>query len=156
MRAVSWYELYKTVHVLAIATWFGSGMAIMVIGLRAQALGRGPFSSFAISATWWAGRAHPAAGVLLLITGFAMVANADLSMGELWLTLALIGLVVAFGIGGALTGRTADQLVKRIEAGGGTLAESDQGVADRLLLFTRLELLVLALVIVDMVVKPTT
>ena len=150
---MDWYELLKTLHILAIATWFGSGLAITVIGIRALAEGRQPFSTFAMHAGWWAGKAHPAAGLVLLLTGFAMIADADISIGETWIVIALVGLVAAMGLGGALVGRTSDDLMKRIKADGGM---DDETTADarRLLLYTRLELAILVLVIADMVAKP--
>jgi nitrate reductase gamma subunit len=151
---MSWFELLLFLHILAMATWFGSGLAIMVLATRAVGVGGTAFGTFAINAGWWAGRAHPAAGVVLLLTGFGMVAERDYSMGELWLTLALIGLVVAFGIGGALIGRTSSQLSDGLEANGGAMTPELRPVADKVILYSRLELAVLVLVIADMVAKP--
>jgi uncharacterized membrane protein len=151
---MTFYELLLTLHVLAMGTWFGSSLAILVMGIRAQRTDVGVFSTFAVNATSWASRAHPAAGVVLLLTGFGMVADADYSMGDLWLILALVGLVVAFGIGGALIGKTSDAIVKQIEANGGTLATDQGPLVDRLFLYTRIELVILLLVVTDMVVKP--
>ena len=150
---MSWYELLLTLHILAIATWFGSGAALVVLGFRTLRTGPEVYGSFIVPAAWWAGRAHPGSGVVLIATGFAMVADADLSLGDTWLVLGLIGWVVATAIGGALIGRTADQLVKRIE--GGTLtAEELSEPAGRILLYSRIELAVLVLLIADMVAKP--
>ena len=151
---MSWYELLLFLHILAIATWFGSSLAIMVLATRAIGVGGAPFGTFALNAGWWAGRAHPAAGVVLLLTGFGMVAEGDLSMGELWLTLAVIGLVVAMGIGGALIGRSASELEKRITANGGSMGEDARPIADKVILYSRIELAILVLVIADMVAKP--
>jgi hypothetical protein len=44
-----------------VATWFGSGLAIVVMGIRALKTGTGPFSSFVVNASEWASRAHPGA-----------------------------------------------------------------------------------------------
>ena len=150
---MSWYELLLFLHVLAIATWFGSSAAISAMAFMAIKTGADAFASFMLPATKWAGRAHPAAGVVLLLTGFAMVADADYSLGEAWLILAIVGLVVGMGIGGALIGRTADGLVKRIE-GGSITAEELTDCGRQLLLYTRIELVVVVLVVADMVAKP--
>ena len=151
---VTLYELLLTLHVLAIATWFGSGLAITVMGIRALKAGTGPFSAVAVNATEWAGRAHPAAGVLLLLTGIGMVADADISLGEPWIIIALAGLVAAMGVGGGLIGRTSVGLVESIAGNGGTLPEAERPAAERLLLYTRIESVILVLVIIDMVAKP--
>jgi hypothetical protein len=151
---MSWYELLLFLHILAIATWFGSGLAIMVLATRAISVGGAPFGTFTINAGWWASRAHPAAGVVLLLTGFGMVADADLSLGDTWLWLGIVGLVAAFGVGGALIGRTSDALTKQLEASGGVYAEQHRPLAEQLILYARIELAVLVLVIADMVAKP--
>jgi hypothetical protein len=149
---MSWYELLLTLHILAMATWFGSSLAITAMGFMSLKTGPEAFGTFTLPATKWASRAHPAAGVVLLLTGFAMVADANYDF-ELWIILAIVGLVVAMGIGGALIGKTADGIVKRLEAGSMTTDELTTD-ARQLLLYTRIELVIVVLVVVDMVAKP--
>ncbi|MDQ3739910.1 MAG: DUF2269 domain-containing protein [Actinomycetota bacterium] len=149
---MSWYELLLSLHILAMATWFGSSLAITAMAFMSLKTGPEAFGNFTLPATKWAGRAHPAAGVLLLLTGFAMVADADWDF-DAWLILGIVGLVLAMGIGGALIGRTADGIVRRIEAGSMTAEELTTG-GRQLLLYTRIELVILVLVVVDMVSKP--
>jgi hypothetical protein len=149
---MSWYELLLTLHILAIATWFGSGLALTAMGFMTLRTGPEVYGSFTVTAGNWASKAHPAAGVVLLLTGFGMVADADLDF-DTWLILGLIGLVVTMGIGGALIGRTAGEMVKRIE-GGSITAEELTASGRQLLLYTRIELVLLVLLIVDMVAKP--
>jgi uncharacterized membrane protein len=151
---MSWYELLLFLHILAIATWFGSGVAITVLGARSLKTDDAVFGPFTINAGWWASRAHPTAGVVLLLTGFAMVADADLSLGDTWLWLALVGWVVTLGVGGALIGRTSGELTERIEANGGVLAPEHRALGEQLLLYARIELVLLVLIIADMVAKP--
>lgn len=150
---MSWYELLLSLHILAVATWFGSSLAITAMGMMWLKTGPEAFGVYAVPATKWAGKAHPAAGVVLLLTGFAMVADADYSLGEPWLILAIVGLVTAMGIGGALISRTADGIAKRVTAGSAT-AEELATSGRQLLLYARIELVVILLVIVDMVAKP--
>jgi len=149
---MSWYELLLTIHILAVALWFGSGIAVTVLSYRLRAVDTATFSPFSVAANWWAGRAHPAAAVVIILAGFGMVADADLSMGELWITLALVGWVLLMALGGALVGPTATKLEKA--ATGSAPAAEVQALAGRLLLLMRIESGLLALVIVDMVAKP--
>ena len=151
---MDWRELLLFLHILAMATWFGSGLAIMVLATRALSAGGTAFGTFALNAGWWAGRAHPAAGVILLLTGFGMLAEADIDFGQTWVILGLIGLLVGFAVGGALIGRTAGQLEKSLQGSGGSLTEEQRPIAERVVLYSRLELVVLVLVIADMVAKP--
>ena len=148
------YELLLFLHVLAVATWFGSGVAILVIGTRALRSTAGAFPSFAVGASWWAGRAHPAAGVVLLVTGLGMVAEADIPFSEPWVLIALAGLLAAMAVGGAVIGPASAKLTSGLEGAGGTMGPELRPVADRLLLYSRAELAIVALVIADMVFKP--
>jgi Predicted integral membrane protein (DUF2269) len=148
------FDALKTLHVLAIATWFGSGVAITVMGIRALKTGGLPYGSFIVNASAWAGRAHPIAGVILLLTGFGMVGDRDLAIGDAWILIGIIGLVTAMGIGGALIARTAGRVIEGVEQGDGVLPEDRRKPAERMLLYTRIELAVLAVVIAVMVVKP--
>jgi uncharacterized membrane protein len=155
MGAMSWYELLKSIHVLSAGLWFGSGIALAMIAQRALAAGPGPFGAVLRPANWWAGKAHPGAGVVLLLTGFAMLADADISVGETWVLLAIAGLLLLFGWGGAMVGRTSGELEARMDEAGGALpADQLRPAASRLLLVLRIETVLLLLVIVDMVVKP--
>ena len=150
---MSWYELLLSLHILSIATWFGSNLAITAMSFMALRTSAESFGGIVVLAGKWAGKAHPVAGVLLLLTGFAMVADADYSLGDAWLIIAIVGLVVTMGLGGALIGRTADGMIKRIENGAMTAEELSDG-GRQLLLYTRIELVLLVLIIVDMVAKP--
>ena len=153
---MDWYELLKFLHILAIGLWFGSGLAIMVMATRALKTGGGSgFGPFAINAGWWAGRAHPAAGVVLLLTGFGMVGDSDfVDFGDTWVWLGLVGLIAACGVGGALIGRSSDELSKQLESTGGQFSEAQRPLAEQVVLYARIELAVLVLVIADMVAKP--
>ena len=151
---MTWYELLLSLHIMGAALWFGSGLAIATMGYTALGVGRDAFATVAVHGGRWASYAHPAAGVVILLTGFGMVADADIPVGDTWVLLGLIGLVLIFGVGGALIGRTSDALTKQIEAGGGAMSPELVPLAERLLLFARVESALLALVIVDMVVKP--
>ncbi len=152
---MSWYELLLFLHILAIATWFGSGLAIVILASRALHAGGAVFGTFSINANWWASRAHPSAGVVLLLTGFGMIGDSEVwSFSDTWVVIGVIGLVAAFGVGGALIGRSAGELAERVETAGGSLAEDARPLAERVILYSRIELAVLVLVIADMVAKP--
>lgn len=150
---MSWYELLLVLHIAAVALWFGSGLAITVMGYRALATDPPSFGPVALNAGWWAGRAHPAAGGTILVAGILMVLDADRSFGDAWIIIGLAGWVVLSAIGGAVIGKTSDELVKNIREGGGFTAEM-RPLASRLLLASRIESALLFLIIVDMVTKP--
>lgn len=147
------YEILKSIHVLSMGVWLGSGVAIVVIGMRALRAAGAEFGSFAVNAGWWAGRAHPAAGVLLLITGVIMTLD-KWDFGEPWISIALVGLIVAMGLGGAVIGPASSKLAEGVRAAGGTMTAELRPVADRLIRFSQIESVIIVLVVIDMVVKP--
>lgn len=151
---MTWYELLLSLHILSAALWIGSSLAITVISYRLLAAGSGPgLAGFAPAAGWWAGRAHPAASVVLLVTAGLMIADANLDI-ELWIVLALVGWLVAGGLGGSMISPRAKALEDDLTASGGALTDSSRALAGRLLLATRIELAILVLVVFDMVAKP--
>jgi Predicted integral membrane protein (DUF2269) len=151
---MSWYELLLFLHVLAVAAWFGSGLAITVLTYRVRAARDAAFGPYAVHANWWAGRAHPTAAVVILLAGIGLVIEGDLSFGELWITLAFIGWIALMAIGGALTGKTGTALAERAGAPGAVDDPETQALTDRLLLSMRIELALLVLIIADMIAKP--
>lgn len=151
---MTWYELLLTLHILGAALWFGSGVAITAIAYRALAADPAAFGPYMRLAAWWGAKAHGPAAMLILVAGVLMVLDADLSMGDAWLSIALGGWIVVVALGGALIGRSASELSRRLEASGGAYTEEMRPVAGRLLLGSRIETVLLALLILDMVVKP--
>ena len=149
---MSWYELLLTIHVLAAALWFGSGIATTVLAYRFRAAPEPLFGQYSVAANWWAGRAHPAAAVVILLAGFGMLAEADISIGETWIVLALVFWVALMALGGGAVGPTATKLAETA-TGGGT-ATDIAPLTSRLLLLMRIESVLLVIVIAIMVAKP--
>jgi Predicted integral membrane protein (DUF2269) len=149
---MSWYELLLTLHIAAAALWFGSGIAITVIGYRALAADPPSFGPVAAHANWWASKAHPGSSVVILVVGILMALDADL-FGEAWVWIG-IGLWVALAaIGGAVIGKTSGELATGIAQGGSFTTEM-RPAASRLLLASRVESAILFVAIVVMVAKP--
>jgi hypothetical protein len=147
---MSWYELLLTLHIVAAGLYLGSGIAIWVLSQRLLAVDPAAFGTFAKQAGWWASKAHPGASVVLILAGFAMIADADIDF-DTWVILGLIGWFVLGAIGGGGVGNAGKALEAAIERQDGDAVIAS---ANRLLLFSRLETAVLILVIVDMVDKP--
>ena len=150
---MSWYELLLTLHILAAGLYFGSVIAITVLGYRALASDPPSFGPVLNHAGWWASKAHPAAATVILIAGILMVLDADLSFGDAWITLGLAGWLLAGVFGGALAGPAA---VKLGEAMGerGSYTDELRPLASRFLLFSRIEAALLVAIIAIMVTKP--
>ena len=95
-------ELLLTVHLLAVATWIGTALAVQVLGARI-----GPETEdvvvdrFAVDAEAVGKALFAPAAALVLVTGLALVIREDLSWTEPWILLGIAAFVVTGGIGGA-------------------------------------------------------
>lgn len=150
---MSLFEFLLTFHVLAAALWFGSGVAMAVITRRVLATDAPALTGLGPALNWWAGRAHPAAGLVLLITGPAMVADADIGFGELWVLIGLVGVIGLFAYGGGVLGRKGDKLARDISQAG-QLTPALKADTQSLVRLMSYETVFLALIILAMVVKP--
>ena len=90
--------------------------------------------------------------IVVLLAGIAMVWYGPYSF-ELWIALALVGIVATALTGSLYLGPTGGKLAKLAQEKG----FDDPGVTamrDRLIVVSRLDYAVLALVVLDMVFKP--
>jgi uncharacterized membrane protein len=139
---MSLYEALKAIHIMAIAIWVGAAFLQLILAIRADETRR---LTVLEDAEFTGTRLFPPAAGLALLTGIAMVIDSDgVGFGDLWVILALAGWVLSLILGAVFI----DRSVK--EAAGGEAA-----AYGRILALARIDLLILLLVIVDMVVKPS-
>jgi uncharacterized membrane protein len=146
-------ELLKTVHVLAAVVWIGGGLTTTVLMARL----RGDRDPATLGPTLGhmsalGQRVFMPASLLLVLTGFGVVAEADWQF-EFWIIIALVAWL-ASGLNGALfMGPQSAKLSEALAAP----APDVQAVDDRLkrvITVGSIEVAILMLVVVDMVVKP--
>jgi uncharacterized membrane protein len=144
------YEGLKALHVLVVAGWLGGGIVQYILVERARRRSAGDGLAFAREAEFLGSRYFPLLALGALVTGIGLIIDGDLSFGDLWITLALAGWLVSGVLGGALMGPTLKKLFAQSEAGD----PAAPGTFARFLTLVRVDILILALVVVDMVVKP--
>jgi len=147
------YTVLKTIHILGAATWIGGGSFVTMLASRARRE-QDPERLAAILRTVEpiAKRVFPGSGLVLVITGFWMIGNADLEY-DTWIILGIIAWAYSFVVGGAVIGPTVGKAVQAFDEGGATSAAP---LVTRFLMFARIDSLILSLVVLDMVVKPGT
>ena len=149
------YTVLKTIHVLAAATWLGGGALVGALSARArreQVPER--FAALLHLVEPIAKRVFPGSGLVLVVTGFWMIGNADLDY-ETWIVLGIIAWAYSFVVGGAVIGPAVTKAVQAFDEGGPTNPAAAPFV-NRFMLFSRIDSLVLTLVVADMVIKPGT
>ena len=149
------YEALKSVHILAVAAWFGAGVTVQVLAGLARRAGPERTAAFVQDASKLSNTLFMPASFVALGTGIWMVVESPAwSFADLWITLGFAGFIATAITGMAVLGPTGKKLAQMIPAKGPEDAEAQRLLA-RLFNVGRVDLVVLALVIVDMVVKPT-
>src|SRR5436309_15469871 len=150
----SWYFTFKAVHVGFAVIWVGGGFLLTVLALVAER-SNDPEQLAAVArqaAVVGEKLFSPAAGIDLL-AGLAMMINTNWGWGHFWITAGLVGFAASFVTGIAILAPRSKQLHELMQTAG-PLAPETQTAIRSILLIARFDMAVLALVVVDMVVKP--
>ncbi len=149
--AVTGYEILKSLHVLAAAVWIGAAVAVNVLARRILGADDGRAAGFMRDWEWLGNRLFAPASVVLIVTGVWATLDADIGFDELWILVGLAVWLASFAAGAAFMGPTLGRAGKALGAGDTRAARR---LTARVLLVARVELALLALVVVLMVVKP--
>jgi uncharacterized membrane protein len=155
---ITWYVLFKSVHVLAAVTWVGGALFASILGARAAASGDGPrMASFAGEMEIVGMRVFMPASMTLIATGVGMMLNGDCPWAwrSLWVSYGLAIWVVGFALGIGYFGPQSGRLAKLIAAEGPDAPEVKARIR-QILVVSRLELVLLLGAVWAMVAKPTT
>lgn len=146
------YEAIQTVHVLAAIIWLGGGIAVHLIFMFTPAPNRGLITPAIerFANTFLSG----ASGVALL-AGIGMVADADhIGFTDTWILIGFAGFLISSILGGAMIGPAAKKLAAATSGEGPPDMAVVEPLSKRIMLLSRIDILVLVLVVVDMVTKP--
>ena len=154
MLAVTTYEWFMTVHVLAAVMWVGGSVMLTLLGLMTLGL-RDPvrLAQFAKQVSFLGGVYFPPLSLMVVAFGFAMIANGDLSYSLTWLQIAIVGWAVSFFVGAGYLGPHAKRLSKVLDDRGAEDAEA-QALIQRILFVARLDAVLLLFIVFDMTAKP--
>lgn len=150
---VSLYEFYLWAHLFAAVVWVGGGIAVQLFALRIlRAKDPARLAGFAKDVEWIGMRVFTPASLLLVIFGFLLVEKADWGY-PFWVVFGIViwGLSALSGV--AFLGPESARIGKLVEAHGVEHPEVHQRIL-RILVYSRIELLLLIAVVFDMVVKP--
>ena len=150
------YELLKFLHVLLAIAWVGSAILLSILAFRAQRSGDPTALVRQAADAEWVGMKilAPISGAVLL-AGVAMVLEGDLGFTTTWILIALIGWALSAAIGAGFLGPESGRL-KALIAEKGQEDPAVKSRIDRILLISRLDLLLLIFIVFDMVIKPGT
>jgi uncharacterized membrane protein len=150
------YNVYKALHVAFAVIWVGGGVAITVIGLLAQRASDPRELAVIVKYAEKLGqRVFTPSGVIVFAFGVAMIEKGNLGWGVFWLDFALVVWAVSFLTGALYLGPTAKKMHLAYEASGGEETPTITALQKQVLSVIRFDAVLLLLIVVDMVAKPT-
>ena len=151
---MTWYTFFKSLHVVAAAIWVGGAFIMQAYALRiTRSNDARRTADFAKDTEVVSMRVFIPATWVLLLAAIGMMINLDWSWGQNWVLLGLISWILSFVVGAGFLGPESGRIAKIIESEGPE-SPAAQARIRRILLISRLELVILLTVVVNMVVKP--
>jgi low affinity Fe/Cu permease len=154
---MTWYELFLFVHIAATVLWVGAGFLSLVLALTYFRDDDEPaMRRFLADQEWLAMKLFVPASMVVLVMGLALVIESDAwSFDQLWIVLGLIGFAATFVTGFFLIKPTSERIGQAMERDGGRITPQIRTEIRKLLVKARVDYVVLTVVILDMVAKPT-
>jgi len=147
------YDVLVFVHVFAAIIWVGGAFFFQVkIAQFKRANDNEGFLALGRDAEHFGQRLFMPMSIVVLLAGIAMVWYGPFSF-ELWIALALIGIVVTALTGAVYLGPAGGKLAALAEEEGCD-DPAVPSIRDRLITVSRIDYGVLALIVLDMVFKP--
>lgn len=154
---MSLYELLVFGHVAMAILWIGAGFSLVVLALLAERKDDDDGMRTALDVTNRLGNVYfVPVSLLVIVFGVALVVESDAwSFGDLWIVLGLVGYALTFLTGLLIIKPRAERIGRMIAEARGEMTPATTFEGRKLLTLARIDYVVLFLVVLDMVVKPT-
>jgi hypothetical protein len=149
------YEWLLAIHILMAVIWVGGGFAMQILATRLRKTDPPTMVRAALQFEWIGTHVYLPASLVLLLAGIGMVLEGQWGFTTPWVLIGLIGFGVTVVTGAGFIGPQTKKVHAVIEAKGMDAPEVP-GLMARLFVISRIDLVVLLLVVVDMAVKPGT
>ena len=155
MLGADLYLWLKSFHVLMAIIWVGGAITLQVLAIRiVRTNDRSLLRTFAGLAEFVGNRVFAPASIILVILGIWMVIKEPAwTFGQFWILAALGMFAFSFVSGAFYIGPQTGKLKKMYEAEG-TEAAGAPALIRKIFVVSRIELVLLVLIVFDMVLKP--
>ena len=146
------YEWLLALHILAAVTWVGGGITGQVLASRMR---RDPdrLAKTALDLEWVGTHVYLPASLVLLFAGIFLVIEGQWGFTTPWVLIGLIGWGLTIVTGAGFLGPETKRLHAAMEQKGLDDPTVTAGI-NRIFVISRIDLVVLLLVVIDMAVKP--
>jgi uncharacterized membrane protein len=149
------YKWLLAFHILLAVVWVGSNTAIQIFVIRAARAGGDRMTYLAGEIEWYGTRVLVPTSLALVILGFILLheSSGAYDLGQGWVTFGFVVWLASFISGAGFLGPESGRLSKLVEERGPDDPEYQRRLR-RIFLVSRIELLLLIGVVLDMTVKP--
>lgn len=148
------YQVYLAIHVVAAVVWVGGDVTLTTLGIVFERRGEGDtLAALGRMGAWIGTRVYTPALFIVIGFGLAMMFEADLDFGQLWVILGLVGWTIAAAVGVGFVGPELGRIDETAQKHGPDSPEVAARVR-RLFMIFRFDTAVLVLIVLDMVVRP--
>jgi uncharacterized membrane protein len=154
MLAIRLYDWLKAFHVLLAIVWVGGAIGVQLLAVRiVRTNDPVRMAVFSGEVEWIGTRLFaPASGLLLLLGIWMVIEEPAWTFGQFWILAALAMFAYSFLSGMLYLGPQSAKLKKMFEAEGPSAGTT--ALIRRLFVVSRIELVLLVLIVFDMVLKP--
>jgi hypothetical protein len=151
---VTYYEVLLFLHIAFAIVWLGSALLLQVLGHRAVSANElVRLKGLLDDADWLTTRLFIPSSLAVLVLGVLLTIEGPWEFGELWIVIGLAGYAASFLSGLFVISRQAKKVARIMERDGG-MSTAAVAETNRLFLDSRVELVVLFVVVLDMAMKP--
>ena len=150
---MDYYELILFGHLIAVITWVGGDIMLQVLGYRANRRSPQAMVDFAADVAWLGTRVLVPASLTVVVFGLLLVDELGYGLGDAWISIALAVFLFSFFLGAGFLGPESGRIAGLAAERGAEDADVQRRIR-RVFAFSRVELVLLVLVVLDMVVKP--
>ena len=149
------YKWLLAFHILLAVVWVGSNTAIQILVIRATRADADKLAYLASEIEWYGTRVLVPSSLLLVILGFILLheSSGAYDLGQGWVTFGFVVWLLSFIAGAGFLGPESGRLSKMVDERGPEDAEYQRRLS-RIFLVSRIELVLLVLVVLDMTIKP--
>lgn len=148
------YELLLFGHLTFVALWLGGDVTLQVLALRARAVGPERSADFMGDVEWVGTRVLTPAALLVVVFGVWMVLDQPAwEFSQFWVSAGLAVFLFSFIAGTFFLGPESGRIGKLLESRPADDPEVQSRIR-RVLMVSRVELVLLVLVVLDMIAKP--
>jgi uncharacterized membrane protein len=149
------YKWLLAFHILFVVVWVGSNTAIQILVVRARKAGPDRIAYLASEIEWYGTRVLVPSALVVVVLGFLLLheSSGAYDLGQGWVTFGFVVWILSFITGAGYLGPESGRLGKLADERGPEDPEYQRRLG-RIFLVSRIELLLLMLVVLDMAVKP--